>query len=181
MLIPPLFNSKIREHLELRSLTEQDVGENYVRWLNDEEIIKFTEIRHHNQDLISIKKFVTDKNQSLHEWLAGIFFDGKHIGNIKLGPINQYHKTADISFIIGERDYWQKGLASSSIKLMCEYGFHSLKLEKITAGCYETNMGSERALLNAGFIREATLEKAVIYCGRRINSHLFGLLKKNLA
>ena len=62
---------------------------------------------------------------------------------------------------------------------MCEYGFTSLKLEKITAGCYEPNVGSERALLSAGFVKEATLQSAVIYDGRRVNSYLFGLLKKN--
>ena len=40
----------------------------------------------------------------------------KHIGNIKLGPINWIHRYGDISLLIGDKDYWGKGIATEAIR-----------------------------------------------------------------
>ena len=36
-----------------------------------------------------------------------------HIGNIKLGPVNEYHNTADISYFLGDKNYGVINIGSS--------------------------------------------------------------------
>ena len=48
-------------------------------------------------------------------YLYGIFFKEKHIGNIELNEIDNQKLTANITYIIGEREYWGKGIASYCI------------------------------------------------------------------
>ena len=54
-------------------------------------------------------------------------------------------------------------------------GIEELGLAKITAGVYETNIGSAKALEKAGFKLEATIPSHVICDGQRIASQLYGL------
>jgi RimJ/RimL family protein N-acetyltransferase len=85
--------------------------------------------------------------------LFGIFDkeSDQHIGNIKLGPINWFHRYAEIGLIIGNKDFWGKGVATDSITLISLYAFNTLNLHKVTAGCYASNIGSKKAFLKAGF------------------------------
>ena len=109
--------------------------------------------------------------------MLGIFLreDGRHIGNIKIGPVVTRHARAELGYLIGDRSEWNKGFASEAIREVVRYGIEELGLAKITAGIYETNIGSAKALLKAGFKLEATISSHVIFNRRRIASQLFGL------
>ena len=55
--------------------------------MNNKSIVKYTEQRYYKHTEQSVKKFVDKKFKSKNNFLFGIFFHKKHIGNIKLGPI----------------------------------------------------------------------------------------------
>jgi RimJ/RimL family protein N-acetyltransferase len=61
--------------------------------------------------------------------------------------------------MIGDRAAWGHGYASEAIKAVTIFGFTSLGLVKITAGCYADNAGSVRAFCKAGFAVEARLAR----------------------
>ena len=81
-----------------------------------------------------------------------------HIGNIKLGDIHPVHKYADIGLIIGNKNYWGKGIGTEAIKLVSQYAFENLNLMKVIAGIYENNVGSIKAFKKCGF-KEAYVKK----------------------
>ena len=110
----------------------------------------------------------------------GIFLvqGNRHIGNIKLGPINLRHKVADLGFLIGERREWGKGYATQAIQLLCNYGFVQLGLDKITAGAYQENIGSQKALIKSGFKKEGCQQSQWTWNGVRQDGILFGRVKK---
>lgn len=149
---------KIEKTLEtpsliLRPITINDCNENYVNWLNDKTINQFLETRWQNQTLESIKDFVIKQINDNNTYLYAIIEKStkQHIGNIKLGPINQNHQYADISYFIGEKSAWGKGYATEAIKAMINFGFSDLNLNSIQAGVYESNTGSIKALKKCGF------------------------------
>ena len=140
--------------LHLRNLTQADVTESYLSWLNDPKVLRYLEVRFAKVgDLKELGAFVKTVNDSTDTLMFGIFRKdtGQHIGNIKLGPIKFDHARAEIGFLIGDR----------------------LNLAKIGAGCYETNLGSMKALLKAGFLQVATIPNDVVSGGVRVASHLF--------
>lgn len=162
----------------LRSLTSDDASTAYLSWLQDSEITSFLEIRFRPpQSIRQLNVYIQQMNTDPDVLLTGIFKkeNSQHIGNIKLGPINRFHQVAEIGFLVGERQEWGKGYASEAIRTLCQYAFEELRLEKITAGCYEKNEGSRRALLKAGFRHEGTRFRQWNVKGKRQDGYLFGI------
>lgn len=167
----------IGERIHLRRLTLNDVGEAYLRWMNDPEVTRFTESRFSRQTLESLRTFV-NASQGPKSLLLAIVekASGRHIGNIKLDGIHPIHKFASIGIIIGEKDCWGKGYATEAVRLIRDYAFTELKLQKLCAGCYEGNLGSVRAFERAGFFIEGQRRGQVDFDGRRIDVILLGCL-----
>ena len=162
--------------LHLRNLTQADVTESYLSWLNDPKVLRYLEVRFAKVgDLKELGAFVKTVNDSTDTLMFGIFRKdtGQHIGNIKLGPIKFDHARAEIGFLIGDRLSWGAGYASEAIQAVAQFGLERLNLAKIGAGCYETNLGSMKALLKAGFLQVATIPNDVVSGGVRGASHLF--------
>ena len=107
----------------LRPLGLDDVTANYLRWLNDPEVSRFLETRHRPQSMQTIREFVERVNARDDEFLFGIFLkkDGRHIGNIKIGPVKADHSLADVSLLIGERDCWGQGIATDAIRAISRF------------------------------------------------------------
>ena len=152
------------ERLSLTVLEATSVTPSYVQWLNKREINEFLESRFTPQTEESVKSFVDENFESSHSVLFGIFVgpEQTHIGNIKLGPINNNHATSEIGFIIGDSSFWGLGYASEAILSLSEWAFSVLAISKLTAGCYSTNIGSKKALEKAGYIQEAALRSQVL-------------------
>ena len=160
----------------LREVRESDVNDNYYRWLNDPEINKYLETRYYPRSQENILGFVRQMDGKPNEIFLAICDknSGKHIGNIKLGPINWIHRYGDISLLIGDKDYWGKGIATEAIKLLSAFGFHTLNLHKIKAGCYEKNLASIKAFKNAGYIIEGELKNLWMINGGFQNQIILG-------
>ena len=101
--------------------------------------------------------------------------DDMHIGNIKLGPINWVHRFADISLLIGDKNYWGKGIATEAIRLISNFAFKVINLRKVKAGCYASNIGSAKAFEKAGFKREGLIAGLWIIDSKPIDEILLGL------
>lgn len=152
------------EHIALRTLQSNDATTVYLGWLSDPVINAYLEVRFSPPQSVSdLAAFITEVNESYHTLMLGIFLlkNDRHIGNIKLGPIDWNHKVGDMGFLIGDKEQWGKGCASKAIMLLSDYAFCHLGLAKLTAGCYADNEGSRLALLKAGFMEE----------GRRISQY----------
>ncbi|MCX6165436.1 MAG: GNAT family protein [Ignavibacteriae bacterium] len=80
--------------------------------------------------------------------------------------MNWIHKFGDISLLIGEKDYWGKGIAYESIKLLTKFAFNSLNIHKLKAGCYADNIGSAKAFEKVGFEREGIFKKQWMVNGK---------------
>jgi RimJ/RimL family protein N-acetyltransferase len=169
--------------LTFRKLQNVDVSEKYVSWLNDPEVNRFLETRFFPQTLESCRQFVADMDRDPLSHLFGIFEkeSHQHIGNIKLGFINKNHMSGQLSLLIGEKSCWRKGYATESIKTITQWGFNELGLHRVEAGCYDANLASLRAFLNAGYTVEGYFRKSVLLNGVRMGSFWLGILREEMA
>ncbi len=138
----------------LASLTLAHVNQRYVDWLNDPDVSQFLETRHQVQTLATVTAFVTAAINDPDVRIFAIMVDGRHIGNIKIGPINRHHDFADISYFIGDKSEWGKGYCTEAVKIACAYAFNGLKLHRLQAGCYAKNRASCKVLVSCGFAKE---------------------------
>lgn len=141
---------------ELTSFDESFSLETYSAWLADEEINRYLETRFQPTEVENLREFVQQIRESNHSYLFAVVSreTREHIGNIKLGPMNEAHLSASIGFFIGEKDWWGKGVAREIIVAITDWAFDDLNLEKLNAGSYASNVGSIKALESAGFTRE---------------------------
>ena len=145
------------ERLVLKTLMPDDVSGDYVSWFDDSEITQYLEVRHSlPQTHEKVTAFVDNMLQSENDLMLGIFLkeDGKHIGNIKLGPINWLYGRSDIGLMIGDKNSWGKGYATEAIETISNIAFKDIGLKRVQAGAYSSNKGSVKAFLKAGFEQE---------------------------
>lgn len=164
----------------LRQITEADCTDRYAKWLNDPEVNQYLETRWSKQTLDAIIDFVKSQRDNDHSVLFAIALnsDGRHIGNIKIGPWNKHLNHADISYFLGDKNCWNKGIATEAIRLVCEFGFNEWNLHRIEAGAYSAAIGSYKALEKNGFLREAVFREQVVSNGHYMDIYRYGLLKR---
>ncbi len=93
--------------LYLRELRLSDVNDNYYRWMNDPEVTQYLESRFNTHSKESLHEYVKGKLSNTNEIFLAIMNkeEDRHIGNIKLGPINWRHHYASIGILIGEKQF----------------------------------------------------------------------------
>ena len=160
----------------LKELHENNVTAEYIHWLNSESVNKYTEQRFFKHTNKSVKDFVVEKKKSKKEFLYGIFVGShkKHVGNIKIGPINKIHKTAYISYFIGNEEYRFKGIMSKVFNEIFKKAKNNFKLKKIQAGIYQNNISSKKLLEKNKFKLEGTFLSQLIYKRKRYNKLIYG-------
>lgn len=165
--------------LEFRRLEASDVTSRYVDWLNDPAVNEFLETRFSVQDIASCMDYVERTNADPSSHFFGVFLkdEGRHIGNAKLGFINPWHKTGELSLLIGDKGEWGKGYGTEIVRALTAYGFEELALERIEAGCYEANLGSLQAFLRAGYTVEGFFRKSLSFGAERCGCFWLGILK----
>lgn len=140
-------------------LSPDDVGENYVRWMNDPEVTRYLECRFRAYSRDDLLDFVRSVSSSGRDFLFGIFHGDTHIGNIKIGSVDWKHRYGDLGLVIGVKEYWGRGIATRAILFCCSYAHRELGLRKLVAGIYDGNHGSLGAFRKAGF-RQVGILKA---------------------
>jgi ribosomal-protein-alanine N-acetyltransferase len=142
--------------VELFVLMPDHVSDAYVAWLNDPEVNRFLESRFDTHTIESTRSFVAAMHASPDNLMLGIRSTalGRHVGNIKLGPISRRHGTGEVGILIGDRAAWGRGIATQAIAALSDIARTRLGLRKVTAGCYATNVGSQRAFEKAGYAVE---------------------------
>jgi RimJ/RimL family protein N-acetyltransferase len=96
----------------------------------------------------------------------GIDYNGEYVGNISLVPGQDvYRKSAEIGYFIGE-SYWNKGIITTAVNLITEYGFNHLDIIRIHTGVFEYNTASMHVLEKCGFIKEGVFKKSVFKQGK---------------
>jgi ribosomal-protein-alanine N-acetyltransferase len=149
--------------LVLHSLDAAHARGPYAAWMQDDEVVRYLEIRFAPPDVPALEQFIARTNDSADNLLLGLFPASepeRHIGNIKLGPIDRRHACASIGVLIGAKSYWGKGLATQAVAAVAEYGFTACGLERVEAGFYAENVASQRAFKHAGFVEEGRRMRA---------------------
>jgi len=167
------------ERIFLREVVLSDATLMYCRWMNDTKVNQYLECRFEKWTIKKLQDYIRQTQNNPDNLLLAIVLKNKnkHIGNIKIGPINCVHKFAKVGIIIGEKSFWGKGFATKAVKLAVDYAFNTLGLHKLTAGVYANNIASVRVFEKSGFSVEG-VEKKQYYCnGQYVDCVSFGLLK----
>lgn len=167
----------LENNLKLKIMTKENITKCYINWMNDYEVTKFTEQRFEKHTKESIERFIVAKYESNTDELHGIFINNRHIGNILFSSIDYNNLSCNLSYLIGDKLLWGKGIGRYIVSEALKIIFNKLKLRKVSAGCYENNYGSIKILEKNNFLKEGIRKNQVNFEGKRIDVFIFGLLK----
>jgi len=164
------------DNIKLRSLQQNDL-ENRVRWFNDPQVNKSLILDSELNIQDTIKWFQNTINTDTRKDFVIETSDGKAIGCIGLRKIDTKNKSACFYIVIGEKEYWGKGIGSSAAGLLLGWGFANLGLNKIWSVVRSENTGSLSMLKKVGFKEEGLLRQEECVKGLMIDVVRLGLLK----
>ena len=67
--------------------------------------------------------------------------------NDALSGINSVHRVAEITYVVGERTYWGKGVATFAFQEIIKLAKNKYNLHKVVVGTSEQNISSKKAVL----------------------------------
>jgi len=101
---------------------------------------------------------------------------GLTIGTIALTDINDHHQLAEIGIVIGDKNYWGKGVATQVIPAVVDFAFSKLGVVRISALVEKENVAMAKVLEKSGFLRDGTFSSARVKNGKRIDVLHYGLV-----
>lgn len=163
------------ERIRLRRDERADVSR-FVNWLNDPEVRQYLSLSMpismaseeqwfenmlklpaaEQPFAIEIRK--TSPVDESEEW--------QMIGNCGFMDIDHSVRSAEVGLFIGDKSCWNKGYGTEVMRLLLNFGFGTLNLNRIFLHVDEDNQGGIRAYKKAGFVDEGRLRQAVYRDGK---------------
>ena len=169
------------EKVVLRRISEGDVTQRYLDFLNDKDVTKFLDAGRKKHSIDNLKFYVKEKiSKKDCIFLAVIDTEsGLHIGNVKIEPIDYDNRKAVIGIMIGDKNFWGKGYGTEAMRTTVKFCFQDLNLNRVTLGVNADNIQAIKAYKKVGFVQEGVLREDVIRDGKKYNWILMGLLRKD--
>lgn len=165
------------ERLKLQPLNSSFCSKEYLEWINDEEVIRYLETEK-GSSINDLKKYLEsiEKNK-ISAWAIAIKDTNKHIGNIKIDPIDYKHKYGEYGIMMGDKDSWGNGYAKEASNGIISYCFEKLNLRKITLGVLSVNIRALNLYESLGFKTEGILKKHKLFDGFFVDEVRMALFK----
>jgi RimJ/RimL family protein N-acetyltransferase len=168
------------ERFIVRSMGPNDVTDNYMKWIADPELMR-------NLNTLPFKQSVAQEGERLKAYdnssnfQFGAFTKGENrlLGFFQV-RIDRPHKLAEISVVIGDRDWWGRDVVLEARGAIIDFLFDRLKLEKIWGMPQARNFAAIANYRKQGFRLEGVLRghnESAYERGKRLDFAVFSLLR----
>lgn len=165
----------------LRPLSIEDVDGNYVDWLNDAEVCKFNSHHVFPYNKQRAEEYIKSVSLAKDMLILAIVAkkEKKHIGNISLQHIDFLNNNAEYAILLGDKDYWGKGIAKEASLLILSHGFTELNLHRIYCGTAAENIAMQKLAAYLGMTEEGRRKEAQLKNGKYNDIIEYGVLRKD--
>ncbi|MES2855320.1 MAG: GNAT family N-acetyltransferase [Bdellovibrionota bacterium] len=163
---------------KIRILREEDVTQAYVNWFHDQDVVRYSDNQYREFSLEGQKAYVRGCESNTSVRLYGIFSSKSeaHIGNVVIGAIDLNHRRAEVTYVVGDRAFWGKGVATFAVGEAVRIARDELNLVKVYAGCAASNEASKKVLERNSFSLEGVRKSHLSYGGTRDDQFDYGLV-----
>ncbi len=164
------------ETLILTPFTKTHITEDYLTWLNDKKLMRFSRQRFflHTQET-SAAYLDTFSDSPHHFWAIHTHESPRHIGTLT-AYVDIHHSTADLGLMIGHAQSHGMGYGEQAWSLAMKYLFTSENIRKMTGGTNSLNLPMIRIMKKSGMSQEGCQAAQEIIDGTPTDIILFGML-----
>ena len=156
-------------HVQLRPFSQSDITDEYISWLNDPEVVRYSNQRFVNHT----------KETSLTYWESflgspNLFFSVRSLdGSMAFGTMTAYvslaQGTTDLGILIGRKSLWGRGIGQDAWNTLVDFFLHTKRIPKVTAGTLSTNKGMIRIMERSGMVCESIQPKHELFEGKSVD------------
>lgn len=149
-----------------------------VEWINNPENNQFL----HYDIPICVEK--TEKWFDSHigeetRYDAMIEVDGVPVGTIGLLSIDRKNRKAEYYIAMGETSYKGKGVAKEASKLILQYAFEVLDLNRVYLFTEFENIAAQKLFERVGFAKEGLIRQDIMSHGKLVDRYAYGILRED--
>lgn len=154
------------DRVKLRPFKQSDITDEYLSWLNDPVVTKFSNQRFREHDresaLAYLGSFAGTRN---------LFYSIHALDTDEaMGTANAFrdfnHGVCDAGIVIGNRKYWGGGYGQEAWNLWVDWILTEGEMRKITAGCFDENTAARKMVERSGMEIEGVRPKQQVFDGR---------------
>lgn len=158
---------------------EWEDAEKYRQWVNDAAVISLVdrvlpvtaeEHRRWYESIISHRQAAIFAVEAIPE--------KQFVGCVWLYDIDCRHRHAELRILVGDKQYWGKGIGQDAISILVQFAFKNLNLHKVYAYVLTTNERALKTFRKVGFIREGVLKQERYVNGKFVDVVRFGCVRK---
>lgn len=168
----------INNNVMLRPMTEQDT-DNVIKWRNAPSVMenfiyrtpltRETHLNWYNNRVLTgdVAQFIIVDTEANID-----------VGSVYLRDIDEQNQKCEFGIFIGEESCRGKGIGAKASKLILEYAFNELKLNRVFLRVFAKNERAIKSYENAGFKYEGTFRDDVIIDGVAYDMVFMAILKE---
>jgi [ribosomal protein S5]-alanine N-acetyltransferase len=142
----------ILERVSIRLFSTRDISDDYISWLNDPEVMKFSNQRFSSHNRKTCEDFFNSIQSLDAIFLVIIFKENKEAVGTMTVYFSRNHQTADIGIMLGNKAFWDTGLGTEALDGVMEFLFKKVGIRKVTSGTLSCNKGMIRICEKAGMV-----------------------------
>ena len=166
------------ERLTIIPFSFGHITSRYIGWLNDPELMRFSEQRHNNHTHATCKRYLDGIKDTpnmmwaLEENAIGL----GHIGNLT-ATMDLNNKLADIGILIGEVDARGCGYGYEAIRAVSDFLFDQTSIRKITAGTVSINTPMLKLMHKLQMVEDGIRRRHYLIDGKEVDIIHMALFK----
>ncbi len=156
--------------LRIVPFAEEHLTSRYVGWLNDPDVVRYSEQRHRRHTLESCGDFWRSFAGTSNCFWAVIDREGGlgHIGNLT-AYVDAHNLVADVGILLGAKEAWGRGHGTEAWLAACAYLFGECAMRKVTAGTLSVNEGMLRIIRKTGMADDGRRVRQCLCGGREVD------------
>jgi RimJ/RimL family protein N-acetyltransferase len=103
------------------------------------------------------------------------------IGEAGISKLDWVNRSGEYYIFVGDRSYWNRGVGTEVTRLVTNYGFAELNLNRIMLTVSSENVAGEKAYKKAGFKQEGIMREASFRQARFHDKILMSILRSEWA
>ena len=99
------------------------------------------------------------------------------VGGVGLREADRVNGSAEVSIFISKPSDWSKGLGTDAMRVMLDFAFGEMRLERVWLRVFDYNQRAARSYEKAGFVREVLLRHDRFHRGKHHNTDLMAIVR----
>jgi ribosomal-protein-alanine N-acetyltransferase len=170
----PKFKTLAGRFVSIQSFSTHDVTLEYVSWLNDPQVVRFSNQRFRQHSLQSCLEYVASFDGAPNHFLKICRLeDGLMVGTMTVYAAVP-HGTVDVGIMVGNRNAWGHGLGQDAWNTLLNWLLKEGGVRKVTGGAMRCNQAMVRIMLRSGMDLEAVRPNQEMFEGTPQDLLYFG-------